>query len=102
MTRDDLRHAAELLAPGTLLTLSREVLLDALVGTDTAVPIAPEPAEADQWLDAEHAALRLGVSPRWIYDHADQLGVRRLSRRCVRFSARSVERFMHRRRASNA
>jgi hypothetical protein len=39
----------------------------------------------------------LHVSARWVYDHGDKLGVRRLSRRCVRFSSRAVGRYSARR-----
>jgi len=99
VTADKLRAALELLPAGTLLTLSRDELLEALVST----PIASDDRAvalpvSDEWLTAEQTAARLGVSDRWCYDHADQLGVRRLSRRCVRFSARAVDRFMTKRR----
>ena len=54
-------------------------------------------SESDEWLTADECAARLHVSPRWCYDHAQQLGVKKLSRRCVRFSARAVQRHMARR-----
>jgi hypothetical protein len=96
MTIDDLRGALERLPSGASLTLPRDELL-AAIGATTPTP--PAPAEADQLITAEDAAARLSVSPRWVYDHADVLGVRRMSRRCVRFSARAVERYATRRRA---
>jgi hypothetical protein len=95
VTIDDLRGALERLPSGTSLTLSRDELLSALGSTTPA----PAPADPDQLITAEDAAARLSVSSRWVYDHADVLGVRRMSRRCVRFSARAVERYATRRRA---
>jgi hypothetical protein len=97
MTLDELRGALALLPSGTRLELDRDELLSAL---GAASPAAPAPVDADQLITAEEAAARLSVSPRWVYDHADVLGVRRMSRRCVRFSARAVERYATRKRAS--
>lgn len=54
--------------------------------------------EADHLLDADAVAARLGTSVRWVYQHADQLGGRRLSRRCLRFSEPAVSRYLERRR----
>lgn len=98
----DLRRAAELLPPGSSVTVPREALLAALNDGDNAdvdqgdTP-AREQASAEQWLTAEEAAELLHVSARWVYDHGDKLGVRRLSRRCVRFSSRAVARYSARR-----
>ena len=39
----------------------------------------------------------LGTSVRWVYDHAEQLGGKRLSRRCLRFSEAAVRRRLERR-----
>lgn len=60
-------------------------------------PIPPDPADDERWLTAEECAAKLSVSVRWCYDHARELGARRLSRRCVRFSERAVDRHMARR-----
>ena len=57
--------------------------------------LAPVPREdGDHALTAKEVAERLNVTQRWVYEHADQLGARRLSRRCVRFSERVVERWL--------
>ena len=59
------------------------------------------PAEtlSDRLLTPEAAAERFGVTKRWLLDHADQIaGVRRLSRKIVRFSERHLERFFNRSR----
>lgn len=102
MTADDLRRAAELLPPGASVTLPREALLEALGAKGPALVADASPrSEPDHWFTAEETATKLNVSVRWCYDHADQLGVRRLSRRCVRFSARAVERHMNRRRTGS-
>ena len=43
------------------------------------------------------AAARFGVTKRWLLDHADEIpGVRRLSRKIVRFSERRLARFLER------
>jgi predicted DNA-binding transcriptional regulator AlpA len=80
------------LPPGSSLTLPREALLEALDGNGDA----PKP-EAETLLTAGQVAARLGTSERWVYDHADQLGAKRLSRRCVRFPEAAVARYLARR-----
>ncbi len=53
----------------------------------------------DRLLTAREAAAVLGVSARWIYDHADELpGTQRLSRRCLRFSENALRRWIDARR----
>jgi hypothetical protein len=54
--------------------------------------------QAARWLTAGEVAALLHVSERWAYDHAAELGGRRLSRRCVRFSEAAVRRHLERRR----
>lgn len=52
---------------------------------------------SDRFLTPEAAAERFGVTKRWLLDHADDIaGVRRLSRKIVRFSERHLERFLNR------
>ncbi len=54
-------------------------------------------AEPDRLLTPDAAAERFGVTKRWLLDHADQIpGVRRLSRKIVRFSERRLARFLDR------
>lgn len=93
MTRDELRAALEALPPGTSLTLPREALLEVL-GTPPAAKA--QPAAPDEWLSADAVAQRLDVTRRWVYDHTRELGGRRLTRRCVRFSAAAVRRYLER------
>ena len=52
----------------------------------------PAPAGPDRGLRAAQVAERLGVSIRWVYAHADRLGGKRLSERCVRFPESAVNR----------
>jgi predicted DNA-binding transcriptional regulator AlpA len=61
------------------------------VPTDADRPAEPE----DRALTVTEVAELLKTKPRWVYEHA--LGVRRLSRRCVRFSEQSVERWLSQR-----
>ena len=57
----------------------------------------PTQTPADRLLTPEAAAERFGVSKRWLLDHADDIaGVRRLSRKIVRFSERRLARFLER------
>jgi hypothetical protein len=51
----------------------------------------------DRLLTPQAAAEQFGVSKRWLLDHAGQIaGVRRLSRKVVRFSERELGRFFKR------
>ena len=99
MTLADLRRAAELLPAGASIALPREALLAALEESivSVAAPTTALIGEEDQSLTAEEVAQRLQVSTRWVYDHGEQLGARHLSRRCVRYSARAVTRYLARR-----
>jgi predicted DNA-binding transcriptional regulator AlpA len=48
-----------------------------------------------RWLDAQEVAQRLGVSREWVYEHADELGARRIGsgrRPRLRFPALSLDR----------
>ncbi len=53
----------------------------------------------DRLLSAQEAAELLGVSRRWIYDHAHDLGGQRLSPRCLRFPEKALRRWMERGRS---
>jgi hypothetical protein len=65
--------------------------------TQTKTQNTPAPVEPDRLLTPDAAAARFGVTKRWLLDHADQIpGVRRLSRKIVRFSERRLARFLDR------
>lgn len=94
-TLADLRRAAELLPPGSAVSIPREALLAALGESPTnALPSRQDTPET--WMTAEEAAEKLHVSPRWVYDHGDKLGGKHLSRRCVRFSSLAIDRYLAR------
>lgn len=58
----------------------------------------PKP-ETDRLLMVDEVAAALGVSKRWVYDHASRLPfTRRLSRRAVRFSEAGLRRWVERAR----
>jgi hypothetical protein len=61
-----------------------------------ALPAAVAAREAENWLTADECGERLRVSPRWCYDHKKELGGKKMSRRCVRFSEEAVMRYMTR------
>jgi hypothetical protein len=63
-------------------------------GNITAVSERPP----DRMLTAAQVAKILEVSVRWVYDHKQELGGKRLSRRCLRFSETTVRRYLERRR----
>jgi hypothetical protein len=53
--------------------------------------------EPDRLLTPDAAAARFAVTKRWLLDHAEEIpGVRRLSRKIVRFSERRLARFLER------
>ena len=55
---------------------------------------APPTNKLGRHLTANEVAERLGVSPKWCYDHADALGAVRLPGRAVRFPERAVSRYI--------
>ncbi|PYP55929.1 MAG: hypothetical protein DMD44_13920 [Gemmatimonadetes bacterium] len=55
-------------------------------------------SNGEPMLTAEAVAKRLDTSARWVYDHADELGGKRLSRRCLRFPEGAIRRYVERRR----
>ncbi len=64
----------------------------------TQAPTRPRSGK-DRLLSAKKAAELLGVSERWVYDHADEIGAQRLSQRCLRFSEKALRRRMERGRS---
>jgi excisionase family DNA binding protein len=55
----------------------------AVLGAGLVSGVSPAPAEADQNLSVKEAAARLGVSGRYVYNHAAELGGIRFGRRLV-------------------
>jgi predicted DNA-binding transcriptional regulator AlpA len=57
------------------------------------------PQDADQTVNVQDAARLLGMSPTWVYRHADTLPfTRRVGRRALRFSVAGIRRYLARRR----
>jgi predicted DNA-binding transcriptional regulator AlpA len=54
--------------------------------------------DGEPLLDAKAVAEQLGTSARWVYDHAQELGGKRLTRRCLRFPEGAVRRYVERHR----
>jgi hypothetical protein len=66
--------------------------------TEAGTPHERSDVEPDRLLTPEAAAARFGVTKRWLLAHADEVpGVRRLSRKIVRFSERHLGRFLEKR-----
>ena len=67
-------------------------------GPEVRTAEQPTDAEPDRLLTPEAAAARFGVKKRWLLSHADEIpGLRRLSRKVIRFSERRLARFLERR-----
>ena len=63
-------------------------------------PKATERLEDDRLLTAEEAAPVLGITPHWLYRHANQLPfARRLSRKVLRFSESGLKKYVSIKRA---
>ena len=64
--------------------------------TPQSPPVGPTPrgAAADTFVTPAAAAARLGVPVAWIYEHADELDARRLTRRCMRIPERGLARYL--------
>lgn len=91
------RAIVDAMPSGASVTLPVSELRQWIEAEGPALPAVPESPE--EWLTAEQVAERLGVTQRWCYDHAEALGARKLSRRCVRFSSRAIARYLARQRA---
>lgn len=69
MTADELRRAAELLPPGSSVTVPRDAILEAFGPTPDIAPAKHAPADAERWLTVREVAARLGCSTRYVYEH---------------------------------
>jgi len=97
VTRDvltGLRALAEAFPTGTAVPVPRELLLEVL-SAKTGQP--DDNGAAERMLTAEEVASLLSTTDRWVYAHADLLGGKRLSRRCLRFPESAIRRRMERR-----
>jgi hypothetical protein len=87
-----LRALAQALPAGAAVPVPREALLELLTkGSAPSTDEAPE-----KMLTAEQVADLLSTPARWVYNHAGQLGGKRLSRRCLRFPETAVRRYLER------
>jgi predicted DNA-binding transcriptional regulator AlpA len=90
-----LRRAAELLPPGSSLTIPREALLELVEGDPP--PLLEPSGTPDRMLNAAEAAGLLCVAPRWLYRHAGSLPfTRRIGRKALRFSEQGLHRWLER------
>lgn len=80
---------AQALPSGTALPVVRETLMELLSAGQI-----PAPASPDRMLTAAEVGELLSTTERWVYAHADQLGGKRLSRRCLRFPETAIRRRM--------
>jgi len=66
----------------------------------TAPPaVASSPTQGDATVDVDEAARLLGMSPTWVYRHAETLPfTRRVGRRALRFSVAGIRRYLASRR----
>ncbi len=88
----DLRRQMRLLDADVEAAITRHI-----IRTDQARPVN---IGADRLLSPEEAAAEFGVTKRWLLEHANEIpGVRRLSRKTVRFSERALRRHLNGMRA---
>lgn len=83
----------ENLAPEIAGELLEELgpLIGRLAARATVQSSAPSsPPAQERLLTPQEVAERLGLDVTWIYRHADKLGVQRLSRKVMRFTAAGV------------
>src|SRR5262245_38444906 len=76
------------------LAVDLDAALDQLKARSTNEGMRPD-IRPDRLLTPETAAARFGVTKRWLLSHANEIaGVRRLSRKTIRFSERRLARFL--------
>ena len=82
----------------TLADLVAERVAARLNGKLSSALESSTASDGEPLLDAKAVAEQLGTSARWVYDHAEELGGKRLTRRCLRFPEAAVRRYVERRR----
>jgi len=85
-----LAAAAPVERPALVVALSARL---ARLGAELAQAPAPAPTEAATAMSVQQAARRLGLSARYVYRHADELGAVRAGRRLLLPQA-AVERYL--------
>jgi excisionase family DNA binding protein len=97
MTLADLKRAAELLAPGSCITVSRHALLAAIASAEPANFRSVEPQQPDRLLTVAEVATRLGISRKHVYQRAHRWPfTRKLGVKSLRFEQRGLERWLAR------
>jgi len=76
--------------PDLLGELARVTAVATLRLHENGAAPAPPTNKLGRHLTADEVAERLGVSTKWCYDHADELGAVRLSGRAVRFPEMAI------------
>ena len=88
------KEAADLLA--RVAVIQAALAAQVVARAPTEIGAEPRPP-MDRLLSPSEAGRLLGVTVRWLYDHADKLPfTRRLSRKALRFSERGLEEYMRR------
>ena len=81
----------------TLLEQLADLIADRVAARLNGNSHPPEAPTGEPMLTPAAVAKQLGTSARWVYDHADELGGKRLSPRCLRFGEEAVRRYLERR-----
>jgi len=96
MTLADLQRAAELLAPGSSITVPRDALLEALKVAAVERPVAASSPGCE--LSVKEVARRLGMKPKFVYQRAAEWDFTRRRGRSLRFDEKGFERWRGRQR----
>jgi predicted DNA-binding transcriptional regulator AlpA len=96
--RDRLSRIVEECPPDALPDLLGELARAQAVASvrlhENGTAPAPPTNKLGRHLTADEVAELLGMSAKWCYDHADELGAVRLSARAVRFPESAVRRYI--------
>lgn len=90
--REQLRALADALPAEGGVTIPVAWLRGLLAGSGQ-----PSVPTVEKMLNAVEVSRLLGTTERWVYSHANQLGGKRLSRRCLRFPESGIRRRIERR-----
>lgn len=94
--RDRLQALVDALPPGGAVLLPAAELREWLAAEPDTPPAPSRHPEPERLLTVRETAERLGVTPRWVWDHATALGAVRPSPRKLRIPESGLTRHLRR------